>query len=156
MTPKINSYCYGSARAAGEGLRIGVARHVPRGVPQTQWQWRGYFDLRISLLAPSAELVALYRHKKISYTVFSRRYLTQMKKPECRQAIDLLAVLALSRPISLGCFCEQECLCHRSLLRRLVDKAATNLNPKLEQYLKGNRQVEHGQYASPVCYNRES
>lgn len=115
-------YRYGSTRTKGEGWRIGVSRHVPRGVRREDWAKRGYFDLWLPLLSPSADLVKEYIGGKITWNVFSRRYRSEMKEPECRHVIDLLAAMSREVTFCLGCFCEDECRCHRSVLQQLVAK----------------------------------
>ncbi|WP_395745258.1 DUF488 domain-containing protein [Prosthecobacter sp.] len=122
-------YRYGSARSKGEGLRIGVSRHVPRGVRREDWAKDGYFDLWLPLLSPSADLVNAYLSDKITWAVFSRRYRSQMKKRECSQIIDLLALMSQQATFCLGCFCEDETRCHRSLLQQLVAERCKVLKP---------------------------
>jgi uncharacterized protein YeaO (DUF488 family) len=122
-------YRYGSPRTQGEGLRIGCARHLPRGVRREDWSRKNFFDLRLPLLAPTAPLVKAYLGGSISWAVFRRKYRAEMKAPECRQVIDLLAGLSLATPFALGCFCEDETHCHRSLLQRLVVDSRARISP---------------------------
>lgn len=116
----VTSYRYGSPRKPGEGLRIGSARHLPRGVKRIDWQRGNYFDTWLPLVAPTADLVAAFKREEIDFGTFARRYRAQMKAPEARHVIDLLAAVARRQPISVGCFCEDESLCHRSILRGLI------------------------------------
>jgi uncharacterized protein YeaO (DUF488 family) len=88
---KVTAYRYGSPRRHGEGLRIGSARHLPRGVKRTEWQHGNYFDTWLPLVAPTAELVTAFKHEQIDFRTFASRYRTQMKTPEARHVIDLLA-----------------------------------------------------------------
>lgn len=120
MKPTPGIYRYGSPRTSGEGQRIGVSRHVPRGVRREDWASRGYFDLWLPLLSPSADLVKEYLADEITWAVFSRRYRTEMKKRECSQMIDLLAMMSREATFCLGCFCEDETRCHRSVLQQLI------------------------------------
>jgi uncharacterized protein YeaO (DUF488 family) len=115
------TYRYGTPRSENEGLRIGVARHLPRGVRREDWQRKNYFDIWLPLVAPSPELVFEYRHERIEFKEFARQYRLQMKAPAARQGIQLVAVMACHEPVSLGCYCEDETRCHRSLLRALVE-----------------------------------
>lgn len=138
-------YRYGSERGSGEGLRIGVTRHPPRGVKKEDWARLGYCDLWFPLLAPSAELVKEYRGGKIEWEAFARRYRTEMRKPECHHAIELLAAFAKAVPFSIGCFCEDEDRCHRSLLRGLVE-ACNPVEP-----CQPSTDESRG-YASPACW----
>ncbi|HLS27420.1 MAG TPA: DUF488 family protein [Opitutales bacterium] len=109
------------------GLSIGVARQAPRGVRKEERASRGYFDVWLPLLGPSRELLAENRAGKLSFAEFSKRYRAEMKKPEPRQIITLLAVLASERRINLGCFCKDPATCHRTLLRDLVLAEATKI-----------------------------
>jgi uncharacterized protein YeaO (DUF488 family) len=145
----ITTYRYGSPRSATEGLRIGVARHVPRGVRREEWQKRNYFDIWVPLLAPSSELVADYRHEEISFTVFKRRYQREMKHRESLQAIELVAAMAFFEPISLGCYCEDGSLCHRSILQALIIREAKVKAAAFSSL--SARQLDAGEYASPAC-----
>ena len=120
MKTGVSCYRYGSPRQRGEGLRIGAARHLPRGVKRGDWQRGNYFDTWLPLVAPTADLVAAFKHEQITFPAFARRYRAQMKAPEARHVIDLLAAVARSQPISVGCFCEDESRCHRSILRALI------------------------------------
>jgi uncharacterized protein YeaO (DUF488 family) len=124
------TYRYGTPRSENEGLRIGVARDLPRGVRRQDWQLKNYFDIWLPLVGPSPELVFEYRHGRIEFKEFARQYRSQMKAPAARQGIQLLAVMAYHVPVSLGCFCEDETRCHRSLLRALVE--AEMKSPALE------------------------
>lgn len=151
----IHTYRYGSLRECGEGLRIGTARFLPRGVKREDWQEKGYFDLWLPLLAPEPDYIKKYLGGNLSFAAFSRRYLSRMKQRESRQVIELLAGVSLFLPISLGCYCEDESRCHRSLLHKLVAAEAGKRRPgfqaaKVCGELEGLRQ-----YASPVCYAEE-
>lgn len=145
-------YRYASERADGEGCRIGVARHLPRGVRREDWSRRGHFDVWLPLLAPSAGLVKEYLADKITWSMFSRRYRAEMKKPECRQVIGLLAVMSCGAPFSLGCFCEDESRCHRSVLRELVIARRAVIAPDVLAGQAGAKTGPVLRFASPVCY----
>jgi len=147
----IHTYRYGSEREEGEGLRIGVARQVPRGVKKEDWQRRGYFDIRAPALAPSMELVGDYRHDRIGFKEFARRYRAEMKSEASRELIDFLAAMVLYQPVSLGCFCENESRCHRSLLREIVTKEAEEKAAFFHSLKKEKGDADSRRFASPVC-----
>lgn len=112
----------GDARARGEGLRIGTVRHPPRGVSKRDFAKRDYYDVWFPNLAPSAALV---RHAKDAATprdwaTFVRRYRAEMKAPEARRTLELLAALSHTAQFSVGCYCADEARCHRSVLRALL------------------------------------
>ncbi len=112
----------GTARAPGEGLRIGTVRRPPRGVPRSQLGPGDWYDVWFPLLAPSAETVRLARSATTerAWAAFGRRYRTEMRSPEASHALDLLAALSRNTDLSVGCYCEDEARCHRSILRALL------------------------------------
>lgn len=119
----IGLYRYGES-AGLPGLTLGVAHYPPRGVRKTDYAARGYFEVWTPLVAPSSGLVAAFHGDEIDFKTFARRYRTEMKRPESRHTIELLAAIAKREPINLGCYCEDENRCHRSLLRELIAEAA--------------------------------
>ena len=112
----------GSPRAAGEGLRIGTVRRPPRGVPKAKFASGNWYDVWLPLLAPSEATVKLGRavDNDAAWRRFARRYRAEMARPEAKQAIALLAALSHRVDFSVGCYCEDETRCHRSLLRALL------------------------------------
>lgn len=113
----------GSARQPNEGLRIGAVRFLPRGVPKVEYQARNLFDVWLPTLAPSRPLLRALK-TQLQLPAFFSRYRNEMAETEPRQVIQLLAELARTAPISLGCYCEQEARCHRSVLGELIREAA--------------------------------
>lgn len=112
----------GSARAAGEGLRLGTVRRPPRGVPKAEFASRDYYDVWLPNLAPSAALVAegLAADDARQWAAFSRKYKAEMNQPDAAHLLDTLAALSHQTAFSMGCYCEDESRCHRSLLRGLL------------------------------------
>ncbi len=112
----------GSPRGAGEGLRLGTVRHPPRGVPKSQHARLNYYDAWLPELAPSAALVkvALQAKDDRAWRAFERRYRAEMKRPEAARLLALLAALSRDTNFSVGCYCEDERRCHRSVLRALL------------------------------------
>jgi uncharacterized protein YeaO (DUF488 family) len=121
----------GSERAAGEGLRIGTVRRPPRGVPKAAFASGNWYDVWFPTLAPSAEAVqsALAATTDAEWAAFSRRYRAEMAAPEARHALALLATLSHASNFSVGCYCENEARCHRSLLRLLLQEAGAHVAP---------------------------
>jgi uncharacterized protein YeaO (DUF488 family) len=111
----------GTPRARGEGLRIGTVRRPPRGVKKTAYARGNWFDVWLPDLAPSHALLrrASPRDEK-GWRTFSRKFQEEMKKPEAARLLDLLAALSQHASFSVGCYCEDERRCHRSILRRLL------------------------------------
>ena len=112
----------GSERARGEGLRIGTVRRPPRGVPKSDFAKRDFYDVWLPQLAPSAELVtrALSANTEREWTSFVKAYRREMNAPDAARLLELLAALSASTAFSVGCYCEDETRCHRSVLRALL------------------------------------
>jgi uncharacterized protein YeaO (DUF488 family) len=113
----------GTRRDADEGMRIGTVRRPPRGVRKADYAARDYFDVWLPELAPSAPLVSSALSQPFTpqhWAVFQRRYRREMLQPAPRRLIELLAALSLQTNFSVGCYCEDETRCHRSLLKQLL------------------------------------
>jgi uncharacterized protein YeaO (DUF488 family) len=113
----------GTPRDPDEGLRIGTVRRPPRAVRKQDYAARNYFDVWLPELAPSAPLVSLALSESFTpqrWAVFQRRYRREMRQPAARRLIALLAALSSQTNFSVGCYCEDETRCHRSLLKRLL------------------------------------
>ncbi len=112
----------GSSRARGEGLRIGTVRRPPRGVPKTEYAARDFYDVWLPELAPSPALVraALQASDDRKWMSFVKKYRAEMKRPAAARLLDLLAALSHETGLSVGCYCEREDRCHRSVLRGLL------------------------------------
>jgi uncharacterized protein YeaO (DUF488 family) len=113
----------GKPRHPDEGLRIGTVRKPPRGVRKADYAARDYFDVWLPELSPSAPLVSWAQSKPFTpqrWGVFQRRYRREMRQPAAQRLIALLAALSSQTNFSVGCYCEDETRCHRSLLKRLL------------------------------------
>lgn len=114
----------GTSRAKGEGLRIGTVRRPPRGVSKAEFASRDFYDVWYPDLAPGADLVkqALGAKTEKEWGTFVRKYRTEMNDPAKRRTLDLLAALSHHADFSVGCYCENEARCHRSVLRALLSE----------------------------------
>ena len=113
----------GAPRNPDEGLRIGTVRRPPRAVRKEDYARRDYFDLWLPELAPSAPLVSWALSEPFTpkrWAVYERRYRREMRRPTAERLIGLLAALSLQTEFSVGCYCEDERRCHRSLLKNLL------------------------------------
>jgi len=113
----------GTPRDPGEGLRIGTVRRPPRGVRKGDYGPRDYFDVWLPELAPSAPLVSWALSEPFTpqrWAAYERRYRREMRQPAAKRLIALLAVLSSQTNFSVGCYCEDETRCHRSLLKELL------------------------------------
>lgn len=114
----------GSPRARGEGLRIGTVRRPPRGVPRDEFASRDFYDVWFPNLAPTEPLLkATFPVRDVrAWKTFRRRFLAEMKEPGARRDLELLAALSHHASLAIGCYCEDESHCHRSILRELLEK----------------------------------
>jgi uncharacterized protein YeaO (DUF488 family) len=116
----------GTPRAKGEGVRLGTARRPPRGVKKTDYARLDYYDVWLPELAPSEALRSWIVSRPITpqrWAAFTRRYRAEMRAPAAQRLIALLAALSAGANLSVGCYCEDESQCHRSVLRQLLDEA---------------------------------
>jgi uncharacterized protein YeaO (DUF488 family) len=112
----------GTERLPGEGVRIGTVRRPPRGVPKDEFASRNFYDVWFPNLAPSAETVKLGQAASTpaAWAAFMRKYKAEMAAPDAKHALELLATLSHTTDFSVGCYCEDESHCHRSVLRELL------------------------------------
>ena len=119
----------GSDRSPDEGLRIGTVRRPPRGVPKSEFASQDWYDVWYPNLAPSADLVkeAQQAATPKAWAAFAKKYRAEMGTPENARTLDLLAALSHGSDFSVGCYCEDESHCHRSVLRTLLSERGANL-----------------------------
>lgn len=112
----------GSPRAPNEGLRLGTVRRPPRGVPKAEHASRDFYDVWMPDLSPSEALVklGLGAEDARAFQTFAKRYRAEMKAPPAARLLDLLAAMSRQTAFSVGCYCEDEASCHRSVLRALL------------------------------------
>ena len=120
----------GTARHPKEGLRIGTVRRPPRGVRKAEYASRNYFDVWLPELAPSSPLVSWALSEPFTpkrWASYKRKYRREMLRPAASRLIGLLVALSSQTDFSVGCYCEDESHCHRSLLRDLLMKQGAKL-----------------------------
>ena len=119
----------GSPRAEGEGTRIGTVRRPPRGVPKSEFARQDWYDVWFPNLAPSLETMkaAQQASTPAQWAAFAKKYRAEMATPENSHSIALLAALSHQTNFSVGCYCEDESHCHRSILRQLLAAAGANV-----------------------------
>jgi uncharacterized protein YeaO (DUF488 family) len=113
----------GTPRLRGEGLRLGTVRRLPRGVRKSDYAKRDFFDLWLPELAPSPKLFAFAIKEELTsqrWRRFAAAYRREMAQPAPQRLLAVLAALSRQADYSIGCYCEDESRCHRSLLRRLL------------------------------------
>ncbi len=119
----------GSKREAGEGLRIGTVRRPPRGVPKAEFASRDYYDVWLPTLSPTPALIADAKSaaSDADWTRFVRGFRAQMSEGDPSKVLDLLAALSKNTDFSIGCYCDDENRCHRSVLRQLLGERGAHL-----------------------------
>jgi len=120
----------GSARQRGEGLRIGTARRPPRGVRKADYARRNFYDVWLPELAPSQKWVSWALAQPWTdarWRKYARNYRREMREPRAERLMELLAALSHGTNLSIGCYCENEARCHRSLLRQLLAEKGAKL-----------------------------
>lgn len=119
----------GTARRRGEGLRIGTVRRPPRGVPKNEHATQNWYDVWFPELAPSAQAVKLAQGAATErqWASFIKKYRAEMAAPDKRRILDLLAAMSRQSNFSVGCYCEEESRCHRSVLRALLEERGAQI-----------------------------
>ncbi|MCP5283767.1 MAG: DUF488 family protein [Burkholderiaceae bacterium] len=112
----------GTPRTEDEGTRIGTVRRPPRGVPKTEFATQDWYDVWYPELSPSPETVKLGQEASTpkEWAAFKKRYRSEMSEPAADRTLSLLAALSRHANFSVGCYCEVESKCHRSVLRELL------------------------------------
>lgn len=121
----------GTPRAPDEGLRLGTVRYPPRGVRKDQYAARDFFDVWLPDLAPTPATVKVAQAAATEqqWRGYVKRYRREMGAPEKRRLLDLLAALSRHADFAVGCYCEDERRCHRSILKALLEERGAVINP---------------------------
>jgi len=123
----------GQPRHRNEGLRIGTVRWTPRGVKKQDYSERNYYDVWLPELAPTAPLVSYALSEPFTpkrWATYERKYRSEMARPAAQRLLELLTALSKQTNFSIGCYCENENHCHRSILKRLLlDSGAEFVRP---------------------------
>lgn len=119
----------GTPRSKGEGLRIGTVRRPPRGVPASKFASEDWYDVWYPNLAPSLETMkqALQAESERDWAKFVKKFRAEMAKPDAKRSLDVLAALSKTASFSVGCYCENESRCHRSILRELLKERGAKI-----------------------------
>jgi uncharacterized protein YeaO (DUF488 family) len=122
----------GTPRAPGEGLRVGTVRRPPRGVPKTEFASQDWYDVWYPNLAPSVETMkqaqeAQKADSPVQWNAFVRKFRAEMAESDASRSLDLLAALSHGTALSVGCYCEDEAHCHRSVLRSLLAERGADI-----------------------------
>lgn len=119
----------GMPRHPREGTRIGTVRRPPRGVKKERYAADDWYDVWYPELSPNPELVAqaLKAETETAWRAFVRAFRKEMNAPAASRTLDLLAALSHDADFSVGCYCENEARCHRSVLGDLLAERGAKL-----------------------------
>jgi uncharacterized protein YeaO (DUF488 family) len=114
----------GSPRRPNEGLRVGTVRKPPRGVKKSEYAKRDFYDVWLPQLSPSQKLLSAAKNAEDDkeWSLFVRRFRSEMARPDAARLLDFMAALSHQTSFSIGCYCEDESRCHRSVLRALLEE----------------------------------
>jgi len=95
-------------------------------VPKSDFAKRDFYDVWLPTLSPGEALVAqgLAAKNLRDWKKFERAFLKEMNHGDASKVLDLLAALSHRTNFSIGCYCEDEKRCHRSVLKALLQKRA--------------------------------
>ena len=119
----------GSPRAKDEGVRIGTVRRPPRGVPKEKFASQNWYDVWYPNLAPSVETMkqAQAAETPAQWSAFVKKFRAEMAQPDAARSLDVLAALSHHAQFSVGCYCDDEARCHRSVLRALLKERGADV-----------------------------
>ncbi len=119
----------GEPRVENEGVRIGTVRRPPRGVPKSEFGSRNYYDVWLPILSPGPELMAEGKaaSSQKEWDGFVRKFRAELDHGDAGKVLDTLAALSQAANFSVGCYCEDECRCHRSVLRQLLSERGAKI-----------------------------
>ena len=119
----------GTPRHPDEGPRLGTVRRPPRGVPKSEFAKRDFYDAWYPNLAPSVGTMklGLTAETPAQWKRFEKAYKAEMAAPDAARTIEVLALLSRHANFSVGCYCEDESRCHRSLLKELLSAAGAKI-----------------------------
>jgi uncharacterized protein YeaO (DUF488 family) len=98
-------------------------------VPKSELAAGNWDDVWYPLLAPSPETVKLGQLAQTpqQWQAFQKKYRSEMALPDAARTIALLAALSHHTDFSVGCYCEDQTRCHRSVLRDLLVAAGAEV-----------------------------
>jgi uncharacterized protein YeaO (DUF488 family) len=101
---------------------------------------RNYFDMWFPELAPSAKLVNWALSEPFTdqrWIKYARSYRREMQAPDRQRMLQLLARMSHQSNFSVGCYCEREDQCHRSLLRELLAEHGAKIATRNARHTEG-------------------
>jgi uncharacterized protein YeaO (DUF488 family) len=91
-------------------------------VPKAEFASQNWYDVWYPNLAPSLDTVKFGQvaDSAAQWSKFAKKYRVEMGAPDARHTLELLAALSHTADFSVGCYCEHEDRCHRSILKQLL------------------------------------
>jgi uncharacterized protein YeaO (DUF488 family) len=89
-----------------------------------------YYDVWFPDLAPSQELVSRALSETFTdhqWARWAKSYRAEMRDVKNQRLLALLAALSHQTDLSVGCYCENEERCHRSVLREILREHGADL-----------------------------
>lgn len=110
---------YTLPQCRGKGIASTVLAELKTWSAELSIHW---YDVWFPNLAPGLETMkfAHAAETPAQWAAFAKKYRSEMSTPDNIHAIELLAVLSHTTNFSVGCYCENESHCHRSVLRELL------------------------------------
>jgi uncharacterized protein YeaO (DUF488 family) len=101
-------------------------------VPKDQFAARDFYDVWFPNLAPTEPLLkaSFPIEDDRAWKTFRRRFLAELKSPATRRDLELLAALSHQADFAIGCYCEEESYCHRSILREVLGELGAQIAAK--------------------------
>jgi uncharacterized protein YeaO (DUF488 family) len=98
-------------------------------VPRSEFASQNWYDIWFPNLAPSDETVKLAQSARSAaeWAEFVKKYRAEMSAPDARHILALLAAMSHQVDFSIGCYCEEESHCHRSVLRTLLSEQGARI-----------------------------
>mgnify|MGYP001004554276 CR=1 FL=1 len=120
----------GTPRYPDEGIRFGTVRRPPRGIKKTDYAKLNFYDVWLPNLSPSEALLQKIKSGDISsgWKTFEQRFRAELKQPDKAHLLDALAALSHTANFSIGCYCKDEKICHRSILRDELKKRGARVS----------------------------
>jgi uncharacterized protein YeaO (DUF488 family) len=93
-------------------------------VKKEDFATRDFYDVWLPILSPTPQTIklALAAKTDAEWRKFIRRFRSEMARPDAAAALNVLAAMSQHANFSIGCYCEDESRCHRSVLRDLLSK----------------------------------
>jgi uncharacterized protein YeaO (DUF488 family) len=66
-------------------------------------------------------------HKQLAWSSLEKKYRAELKRPDQAHLLNMLAALSHQANFAIGCYCEDESRCHRSILRTVLQERGAKI-----------------------------